>query len=76
MDFSKVYRLVTDAIYTYEKDAKLRPSFRLKPVECISTSSAEKYITRPYKYECTLPDYRESANIELHKGVGGGGKTH
>lgn len=77
LDFSKVYRIVTDGIYTTEQDPPLRKTFRTDKEMKLGFECGKYYIIRlsPYDFHTDV-EYRDISKFHLCHGVGGSGKTH
>ena len=77
IDIDKVVRVCVDGIYYEGEQVELCNVFRSKPDVIKNNKTSDTYISN---YECDIKlcvnKPREHHMKELHKGVGGSGKTH
>ena len=72
-----ICKIVVDGIYHTKKDVELKNCFRVEEKEMTLNIAGESYfsnnqITQLFKYG----NFKVHNLIEVHRGVGGGGKTH
>lgn len=78
MDINNILKVVVDGIYFINEEPELYSSFVYEDREkIVENTSGESYISNDeYDLKIEFNDFRPHFKTELHKGVGGSGKTH
>lgn len=72
-----ICKIVVDGIYHTKKDVELKNCFRVEEKEMTMNIAGDSYISNNKLTQTfNVGKFKEHNLIEVHRGVGGGGKTH
>lgn len=76
MKLDNIIRVCVDGIYYEKHPYNIMDGFVVKEDKTFNNLSSDYYIIMEPSKKYDLPEYKKNYQIELHSGVGGGGKTH
>lgn len=76
LDISKIYRIVSDGIYTTQENFEIISPFRIKEGVKLNNTAGEWYVSHENNYFEISQDNTINKKYQAHYGSGGSGKTY